>query len=105
MSKPVRSTEVEDQLNNQAMTVSQLIAHLEDLGEPDAVVVFVSNYGDIGRTQQTIPVEEVDLTTSEAVSRSAYSISGLALDDDWMDYANEHMDLRRDDDTAVVLLK
>jgi len=68
--------EIKSMLSNEGTTASELIELLEDC-DPDAVVLFVCNYGDYGRTQQALPVVEVEEFHSSTLSGSAYSQSGI----------------------------
>lgn len=64
------------------MTVADLIEELEQF-DPEAKVVFACDYGDIIHTQQALPVttaDELDPDT-ERIARSAYSQSGIAVED------------------------
>lgn len=58
------------------ITVAKLIELLQDQ-DPDAQVIFSTNYGDYHRTQQALPIkgdfEEV------VIEKSAYSNSGFAI--------------------------
>ena len=63
------------------MTVRDLIDELSHL-DPEAVVVFACDYGDICHTQQALPVssaEELD-PDEHRIDSSAYSQSGLAVE-------------------------
>jgi hypothetical protein len=87
------------------MTVADLIEELSQFDE-DAIVVFACDYGDIVHTQQALPVTsaaEID-TDEERVVRSAYSNSGLAVeeverDEDGEPEADDY------DGPAVVVLR
>ena len=58
------------------LTVKQLIEQLEGQ-DPDARVIFSTNYGDYSRTQQALPLKgEFDTVTIE---KSAYSNSVFAV--------------------------
>lgn len=62
-----------------AMTVDQLIDELKTMPR-DAVVGFISEYGDRSRTQQFLTVMEVrEADNTEYVAETAYSNSGLRL--------------------------
>jgi len=63
---------------NEAMTVSQLIEHLQGC-DPEAPVLFTCNYGDYHRTMQALTIEQVDEFLSTDIEASAYSHSGMAL--------------------------
>ncbi len=60
------------------MTVGELIAELEQYGD-DTPVVMAVEYGDMGRTLQALNVESVDTIDGDALERSGYSHSGLAI--------------------------
>ena len=66
------------------LTVKQLIGRLEN-EDPDALVVFTSNYGDHGRTEQVHFIkgrfQEQELRKS-AYSESGYAIADLDVDED-----------------------
>lgn len=83
-----------------AMTVKDLIAELE-LMDPDAVVLFVTNFGDYHRTQQALPIESVDeMDETEFLRETPYSDSGLAIDEmpeyEPEDFPEEEEDIDRD---------
>lgn len=63
-----------------SITVRKLMELLEEDADPDALVVFSSDYGDHGHTEQALrirgDIEDVTLT------RSGYSDSGWAIDRD-----------------------
>ena len=61
-----------------SMTVEQLIGNLRG-ADPDAVVVFVCDYGDYTHTQQALQIETMDVHTGTDFHDSAYSGSGIAL--------------------------
>ena len=64
-----------------SMTVRDLIDELSQLN-PEAVVVFACDYGDICHTQQALPIssaEELD-PDEHRIESSAYSQSGLAVE-------------------------
>lgn len=62
-----------------AFTVKELIEELEQF-DPDAVVLFASDYGDHGHTTQALPIESVDnLGYEQIIEKTAYSKSGLAI--------------------------
>ena len=78
---------------NKTITVRQLIERLRD-EDQDARVVFASDYGDRGNTQQ---VHFLDGDIEEGfIERSAYSDSGWAL----ADYDGD----KPDDDSEQVLV-
>ena len=89
---------VEDKLDDMALTVKGLMAILRD-ENPDAHVVFASDYGDILHTKQALCVTRVGNSSSEGLEETAYSLSGIALTDDWDDY--QEVD---DDRLDVVVL-
>ena len=61
-----------------AMTVADLIAELQGLAQ-DAAVLFVTDYGDYGHTQQALPLQSVDMGDGKLVE-SAYSRSDVAYE-------------------------
>lgn len=65
----------------QSVTVEELIRHLQAL-DPEARVVFVSPYGDRGRTQQAFLVERINEHPASTLYTTGYSESGLAFDAD-----------------------
>ncbi len=69
-----------------AMIVQDLIDALSDL-DPDAPVLFACDYGDYHHTTQVLPVAVAKDLDRRRLAESAYSHSGLALDDstdrDW----------------------
>ncbi len=70
-----------DQVLTSGMTAAQLIEALSEMS-PDAVPLFVCDYGDYCHTQQALPVTEVrGLDEAEVIQESAYSKSGLALEE------------------------
>lgn len=72
--------EVENKID-EAMTVAELIEHLQELDQ-EAHVLFTCNYGDFHRTEQALPVSDVNPVATSQITDSAYSRSGLALVDD-----------------------
>jgi hypothetical protein len=63
------------------MTVQQLIEELQE-HDPQAVVVFGCDYGDISHTEQALPVnqvEAIDKEQGELITETAYSRSGQAI--------------------------
>lgn len=64
----------------ETITVSELIKVLAD-ADPNAKVVFTSNYGDRNRTQQAHGIHG-DLRV-RTLKESAYSESGYAVRDTW----------------------
>ena len=85
----------------QGLSVADLIAELESMPQ-DAQVVFACDYGDHCHTQQALPVERCEeMNGGEALVESAYSKSGLAIEDlDDDDYGSEG-----DDRLPVVVLR
>lgn len=68
-------------LRGSGMTVEDLISQLQDC-DPDAIVLFCCDYGDHCHTQQALPVSEVSaIAPHEYISESAYSQSGLSLEE------------------------
>ena len=76
---------IQAKLNNAGMTASELIERLQEC-DGDAIVMFTCSYGDYGRTQQALFVEDLTETTARSIVDSAYSQSGLALVDDDDDF-------------------
>ena len=86
------------------MTVRDLIDELSTFDE-DAIVVFACDYGDICHTQQALPVSsaaEID-PDEERVVRSAYSQSGLAVEEVERDEDDEPLTDEYDGPAVVVL--
>lgn len=71
---------VERKLRN-ALTVRDLIVMLEDMPS-DAPVLFACDYGDYHHTQQALPIVTAVQLRMGNLSESAYSRSGIALNDD-----------------------
>ena len=70
-----------EQVLNRGLTAAQLIEALRDMSA-EAVPLFVLDYGDYCHTQQALPVTEVrGLEEAEVIQESAYSKSGLALEE------------------------
>jgi hypothetical protein len=67
------------------LTVGQLREALDEL-DADAPVLLVCDYGDYHHTQQAIPIQSLEVLTSDNIYESAYSHSGLALGDQDEDY-------------------
>lgn len=62
-----------------AMTVADLIEELKQY-DGDALVVFGADYGDMGHTEQALPVQSVDMIADEELERcEGYSRSGVAI--------------------------
>jgi hypothetical protein len=67
---------------NGVMTVQELIDELEGMN-PEAIVVFGSDYGDHCHTEQALPVRCVDeIGPDEVIEESAYSNSRRAIKHD-----------------------
>jgi len=66
------------------MSVADLIEHLQGMPK-DATVLLGADYGDYGRTTQALFVEECELVKSAALYSSAYSRSGIAINEDHED--------------------
>lgn len=78
-----------------SITVRQLISALQD-EDPDAVVVFASDYGDHGHTEQAHAIDgQIEPAT---LVESAYSHSGWAVPD-------EDSDEEEDDGTPVLVIR
>jgi hypothetical protein len=89
---------IERKLRN-ALTVAQLIKQLQS-EPPDAVVLFTCDYGDITHTRQALPVKRVDeIDSCEFIEESAYSQSGLALQDG----DEDEPDIGPTEETFVIL--
>jgi hypothetical protein len=70
-----------DRVLSRGLTAAQLIEALSEMS-PDAVPLFVLDYGDYCHTQQALPVTEVrGMEEAEVIQESAYSKSGLALEE------------------------
>ena len=70
-----------DRVLSSGLTAAQLIEALSEM-PPEAVPLFVLDYGDYCHTQQALPVTEVrGLEEAEVIQESAYSKSGLALEE------------------------
>jgi hypothetical protein len=84
-----------------SITVRELRQALFEVEDQDAMVVFTSDYGDIGHTQQVHPisgdVEEV------ALEESAYSRSGWAIRSD-EDYDEDRDEPEGEDDAPRMLV-
>lgn len=77
----------------QTITVGELIARLQG-EDPDAQVVFASDYGDRGRTRQAHAIR--GHVEEALLHESAYSDSGFALSDD---------DADQDGEQAVLVIR
>lgn len=73
--------EVAETIKREAMTVGDLISELQQYPE-DTPVVAVSDYGDIGHTQQIEFFRYVNEFSMKEFHSSAYSNSGIALNKD-----------------------
>ena len=70
-----------DRVLSRGLTAAQLIEALSGMS-PEAVPLFVCDYGDYCHTQQALPVTDVrGLKEAEVIQESAYSKSGLALEE------------------------
>lgn len=71
----------------QCLTTRQLILELLSIDPGadgqggDNRVLFGCNYGDYHSTQQTLPVEDLDVFSTDDLHESGYSHSGVALND------------------------
>lgn len=63
-----------------AMTAGQLIERLQEF-DPNDPVFFTVNYGDYHRTQQALPIEDLETHTTRELRTSAYSESGIAFEE------------------------
>jgi hypothetical protein len=93
--------------SKRAYTVRELIEELEG-HDPDALVVFSVNYGDICNTMQALPIESVDeLDQCEVIAESAYSQSGMSIENAFerggFDEDDEEVDVPHPDCGVVVL--
>lgn len=87
-----------------ALTVAEVIEELKQY-DPGARVVFTCDYGDIGHTQQALPVSNVselgDLGPERLVE-GPYSRTGIiveeSIDDEWFDEEDEG-------DTNIIILR
>ena len=87
-----------NQLLDGGMTVSELISTLEDM-DPEAVVFFTSDYGDYSHTAQALPISDIEPMDSTVLHDTAYSKSGVAIqEDDPQEPESE------DDVTRIVVL-
>ena len=76
------------------MTVGELRRELADY-EDETPVVFACDYGDYHHTTQVLPVGDVEEHDESELVKSAYSQSGVAL--------NQNEEFGGDGDTVVVL--
>lgn len=65
------------QVLRDVMTVGQLIEELQGM-DPDAVVLYVCDYGDHCHTQQALPIASVVEATADQLAPSGYSQSGVS---------------------------
>jgi hypothetical protein len=63
---------------NEAVTVGELRAMLEDHDE-ESLVVFICDYGDHCHTQQALPIKVAEQFSSDDFRTSGYSQSGIAM--------------------------
>lgn len=63
-----------------ALTVGELLSLLKDMDE-NALVLFSCDYGDYSHTMQALPARVVEQNTLQCLHKSAYSKSGVAVDD------------------------
>jgi len=70
----------------ETITVSQLIELLQTQ-DPDAQVIFSTNYGDYARTEQALPIR--GRFEEAMIEKSAYSNSGFAIAENDDDYADD----------------
>ena len=83
-----------DRVLGSGLTAAQVIEALSEM-DPEAVVLCTCDYGDICHTRQALPVTEVrELEDAEVVVESAYSHSGIAL---------EEIDDDEDDLSAAIM--
>jgi len=79
----------------------------EELAEcdPNAIVVFACDYGDICHTKQALPISRVEELDENALYESAYSNSGVAVVDDEDDDDDEDTRKKLDNPKPVVILR
>ena len=82
------------------LTVRQLLDEIEHMPD-DTPVVFVCNYGDYHRTQQALPIGEIEEYSSDDLRTTAYSQSGISLVDD----CDEDERTTNDDAIPVIVLQ
>ena len=83
-----------------ALTVAELIKHLEELPS-DAFVCFVCPYGDYSNTSQALPVKSAhELERDEYLGETGYSQSGLAL----YQHDEDEEDVYHDNDVCPVII-
>lgn len=92
-----------------ALTVEELRGALEDM-RPDALVLFVCDYGDHCHTMQALPVAEVeDVAGEEVLVESGYSKSGAAISElnlaDYPEDDTEAQEVYMDTRPNIVLLR
>ena len=85
----------------QSHTVRQLIEVLQGLDQ-DARILFTCNYGDYHRTQQALPITEVEEYQSTDLTDSGYSQSGIAFTGDQDAEPDEPREDDDDDETVVI---
>ena len=93
----------------QSMTVEELIEELQQY-PAGSVVVFGVDYGDIGHTEQALPIGKVELLSSdEYIDESAYSQSGISIEKYEDEDSEEDEDFASDDvvkeNSEVVILR
>ena len=91
-----------NQVLEQSFTVRQLVEELQGMDQ-DAPVLFACNYGDLSRTQQALPIAEVNEYESNLLQESGYSQSGVAFnegDDEPLVSTDEDED---ETETVVIL--
>ena len=70
-----------DRVLSSGLTAAQLIEALSEM-DSEAVPLFVCDHGDYWHTQQALPVTEVRrLEEAEVIQESAYSKSGISLEE------------------------
>lgn len=85
-----------------AYTVQDLINELSSL-DPDARVLFSCGYGDIGNTPQALPVTHLEHCDSTNLHDSAYSISGVSINEN-DEYEDEDGDEECEVTPLIVLM-
>lgn len=78
------SPQMREKFQLHGMTVAEAIFKLKDC-DPDAILMFACDYGDRGHTIQTLFVEDIEEYDINVIRESAYSKSGLALEEDDVD--------------------
>jgi hypothetical protein len=70
-----------DRVLSSGLTAAQLIEALSEM-DSEAVPLFVCDHGDYWHTQQALPITEVrGLDEAEVIQESAYSKSGISLEE------------------------